>query len=220
MDSKSAHLEGIRKYENRNDLRLDELVETANRFMRQVAPVQPSRRIAQRVNERTLRYYIGKGLVDRPLGKSGTAALYGFKHLLQILALKRLQAAYLPVRRIKDILPGMDEQGLWDLITGGKTDSVPPADASTKDYLDWVWKREQQIPLEESRAEFLPDLLEERSLSAMEEKTWHRFPVSEGVELHIRADRARQLGLHQIRDLLHSMFAHMVPSEGGEQDGE
>ena len=89
-------------YRYRDDLKLDELVDIANSFVELVAPEQPSDRVAERLNERTLRYYITKGLVDRPIGKEGTAALYSYRHLLLILALKRLQAAYFPIKRIKE----------------------------------------------------------------------------------------------------------------------
>ena len=43
-----------------------------------------------RPTERTIRFYVARGLVSPPEGR-GTAAMYGYKHLLQVLAIKLRQ---------------------------------------------------------------------------------------------------------------------------------
>ena len=43
-----------------------------------------------RPTERTIRFYVARGLVSRPDGR-GTAAMYGYKHFLQVLAIKLRQ---------------------------------------------------------------------------------------------------------------------------------
>jgi hypothetical protein len=43
-----------------------------------------------RPTERTIRYYVTRGLVNPPEGR-GTAAVYGYRHLLQVLAIKLRQ---------------------------------------------------------------------------------------------------------------------------------
>ena len=43
-----------------------------------------------RPTERTIRFYVARGLVSPPDGR-GTAAMYGYKHLLQVLAIKLRQ---------------------------------------------------------------------------------------------------------------------------------
>jgi hypothetical protein len=43
-----------------------------------------------RPTERTIRYYVTRGLVAPPEGR-GTAAVYGYRHLLQVLAIKLRQ---------------------------------------------------------------------------------------------------------------------------------
>jgi hypothetical protein len=43
-----------------------------------------------RPSERTVRFYVARGLVDPPEGR-GTAAVYRYKHLLQVLAIKLRQ---------------------------------------------------------------------------------------------------------------------------------
>ncbi len=116
--------EELDKYEGREDLRLDELLDAANSLMEAVAPVQPSDRVTETLSERTLRYYISQGLVDRPSGKEGASALYGYRHLLQLLALKRLQASYLPVKKIREIVPQSTNDALRAIISGGEQGGV------------------------------------------------------------------------------------------------
>src|SRR5271155_561007 len=41
---------------------------------------------------RTIRYYTTAGLLERPAEMRGRTALYGRRHLLQLVAIKRLQA--------------------------------------------------------------------------------------------------------------------------------
>ena len=53
-----------------------------------VVPVNVAARA--RPSERTIRYYVMKGLVDPPEGR-GTAAVYRYRHLLQVLGIKLRQ---------------------------------------------------------------------------------------------------------------------------------
>jgi DNA-binding transcriptional MerR regulator len=49
-------------------------------------------RIRDVPNERLIRWYVTIGLMDPPLGRRGRIALYGPRHLLQLVAVKRRQA--------------------------------------------------------------------------------------------------------------------------------
>ena len=53
-----------------------------------VVPVNAAARA--RPTERTIRFYVTRGLVSAPEGR-GTAAVYGYRHLLQVLAIKLRQ---------------------------------------------------------------------------------------------------------------------------------
>jgi len=55
------------------------------------------------MNKRTVRYYIQKGLVDRPEG-IGKGAFYRYTHLEQLLAIRKWKVAGLSLDRIQDIL--------------------------------------------------------------------------------------------------------------------
>ncbi len=60
------------------------------------------------MNKRTVRYYIQKGLVDRPEGV-GKGAFYSHTHLEQLLAIRKWKAAGLSLGRIQDIQSGEKE---------------------------------------------------------------------------------------------------------------
>jgi DNA-binding transcriptional MerR regulator len=62
------------------------------------------------MNKRTVRYYIQKGLVDRPEGV-GKGAFYSHAHLEQLLAIRKWKTAGLSLERIQDILAGEKEGG-------------------------------------------------------------------------------------------------------------
>ena len=52
----------------------------------------PSGRVREVPDRRTIRWYTTIGLLDRPVAMRGRTALYGRRHLLQLVAIKRLQA--------------------------------------------------------------------------------------------------------------------------------
>lgn len=57
--------------------------------------------VSARVDERTLRYYMTLGLLDRPVARRGRVAVYGERHAAQAVAVKRLQAAGWPLADIQ-----------------------------------------------------------------------------------------------------------------------
>jgi len=54
---------------------------------------------------RTLRYYVQKGLIDRPDGET-RAARYGAKHLEQALLVRKWTAAGVSLERVRELLHG------------------------------------------------------------------------------------------------------------------
>lgn len=63
-------------------------------------------------DERTVRYYGTIGLLDRPLAMRGRTALYGRRHLAQVVAIKRLQAMGQSLAEIQALWPTLDEPTL------------------------------------------------------------------------------------------------------------
>jgi hypothetical protein len=65
---------------------------------------QPSGRVREVPDRRAIRYYTTLGLLDRPAEMRGRTALYGRRHLLQLVAIKRLQARGLNLAEIQERL--------------------------------------------------------------------------------------------------------------------
>jgi DNA-binding transcriptional MerR regulator len=64
---------------------------------------------------RTIRYYTTLGLIDRPAEMRGRTALYGVRHLLQLVAIKRLQARALSLAEVQERLLGKTDAALREL---------------------------------------------------------------------------------------------------------
>ena len=91
---------------------LDELTERVGAALAVDYPGQPSGRVRDLPDRRAIRWYTTIGLVDRPVAHRGRTALYGPRHLLQLVAVKRLQARGLPLVAIQQELAGATDSQL------------------------------------------------------------------------------------------------------------
>jgi hypothetical protein len=71
-----------------------------------------NRRVTELPDERTIRWYATIGLLDRPSGRRGRTSLYGERHLLQLLAIKRRQAEGRTIAEIQQELLGATDRTL------------------------------------------------------------------------------------------------------------
>ncbi len=92
--------------------RLAELVELSSRW---AEPAGHSKRVRWEPNERLIRYYTTLGLLDRPAELRGRTAYYGVRHLLQLQAIKALQAQGTPLQEIQATLAGRTQSELEEL---------------------------------------------------------------------------------------------------------
>jgi DNA-binding transcriptional MerR regulator len=91
---------------------LDELAERVDAALTVDYPGQPSGRVRDVPDRRAIRWYTTIGLVDRPVAHRGRTALYGPRHLLQLVAIKRLQARGLSLVAIQQELTGATDTQL------------------------------------------------------------------------------------------------------------
>jgi len=75
---------------------------------------QRNGQVSEVPNARTIRYYATIGLIDRPQ-LFGRTAMYGARHLEQIVAIKRLQLEGLPLASIQERLDKLDDAALQTL---------------------------------------------------------------------------------------------------------
>lgn len=90
---------------------IGELAEHAARALS--AGAQPvNGRVRDVPGERLIRWYTTIGLVDPPLTRRGRIARYGRRHLLQLVAIKRMQAAGHSIAQIQTTLTGVTDATL------------------------------------------------------------------------------------------------------------
>ena len=90
---------------------LDELVAQVAAVLDHGGTDQPNRRVRQVPDRRAIRWYTTIGLLDRPVLR-GRTGWYGERHLLQLVAIKRLQAAGKPLAEIQAELAGATDATL------------------------------------------------------------------------------------------------------------
>ncbi|MEU9885521.1 helix-turn-helix domain-containing protein [Sphaerisporangium sp. NPDC051011] len=90
---------------------IGELAERAADTLGPAAP-RPNGRVRDVPNERLIRWYTTIGLLDPPLTRRGRVALYGRRHLLQLVAVKRRQADGLSIADIQAELTGATDGAL------------------------------------------------------------------------------------------------------------
>ena len=86
-------------------------------------------------DDRTIRYYITLGLLDRPSAMRGRTALYGPRHVAQVIAIKRLQTMGRSLAEIQALWPTLDDPTL------GRMSGVALAGIRTPVSRDAFWKR-------------------------------------------------------------------------------
>jgi DNA-binding transcriptional MerR regulator len=105
------------------------------------------------MNKRKVRYYIQKGLVNRPEGV-GKGAYYTHAHLEQLLSIRKWKAAGLSLDRIQDILAG--EKDVYH------SDKPIPPPLSKRQGMIEVWSHMHvddgiELQIEPKRAGLSPD---------------------------------------------------------------
>ncbi|WP_083972423.1 helix-turn-helix domain-containing protein [Actinoplanes awajinensis] len=125
---------------------MEELIDRVRAALTAEYSGAPNGRVRDLPDRRSIRWYSTIGLVDRPLGMRGRNALYGPRHLLQLVAIKRLQAAGRTLAEIQAELAGASEATLTaaarvpaDLLS---TDPLPPVAVARQPF----WKAAPASP--------------------------------------------------------------------------
>jgi len=120
---------------------LDELSDRIERELtaRGLLGAASDARVSAAPDARTVRYYTTLGLLDRPRIE-GRQARYGERHVLQLLAIKALQAADLPLGEIQRRLYARSDAELKALI-----ESLPPRPRAPQAKVPAVRLREVSV---------------------------------------------------------------------------
>jgi len=163
-----------------------------------------SERLGEEITPRTVRLYATEGLIDRP-GKEGRRAVYGQRHLLQLLLIRSLARRGLSLTAIAPLSASSDGELLEQLLQLEEPSvhqaSHEPLEASSaeqQEALSYLHSLESErspsllpllgSPLSSSAGYPSPRRsLSSRSLgrSSAASGRWHRFSLAPGVELHL-----------------------------------
>ena len=152
-------------------------------------------------DERTIRYYMAEGLIQTPGEKQGTASLFGYLNLLQLLTVKKLQAEHLPIRKIRELVAGKSEQELEMLLGVGGIAAKKSRDTDAKRYLESLLAPESAAPpptMLAAAAPPAPPPPQKFDQSA----SWQRIEIEPGLELHIRSDYSPPAASGKTKSLL------------------
>ncbi|HKQ52188.1 MAG TPA: MerR family transcriptional regulator [Pyrinomonadaceae bacterium] len=140
-------------------------------------------------DERTVRYYLTEGLVSPAEEKQGTASVFGYRHLLQLLVVKKLQAEHLPIRKIRDLVDGRTERELERLL--GAEGGAASKKNEALNYLEQLLTKPappQRAQPPPARSVSPPTAPAPQSLSTSAGGaggTWSRVELEPGLELHV-----------------------------------
>ena len=141
------------------------------------------------VTPRTIRFYIVQGLLPSP-GQQGPATRYTDEHLERLLAIKRLQAAHLPLAEIRSQLRGLDSSAVADLAESHQADI--PSDSAV-DYIQSILRRSAPAAAAAPALRSAPGQQPAAPSPTQEPERsqWDRVAVTPDIELHVRRPLTR-----------------------------
>jgi len=177
--------------------RIEQLVERAVQALQQGDYAGPlNARVRELPSLRSIRLYTTLGLLDRPILK-GRTGYYGQRHLIQLVAIKRLQAEGLSLSEIQQRLLGLPDETLAEIA------KVPPhllrpevshpttANGHSRRQTAF-WKTMPTVSEALSEAEATP----------IPVRHWQSLELAEGV--HLLIETKEPLSAESVQELLHS----------------
>ena len=198
-----ASVRQFHRYRGESSFTMPQFIAILREQLPQVAPSQTKYRVTEMPSERTIRFYTANGLVDKPLPKDGTNAHYGYRHLLQVMAIKYLQSQYLPLVKVKSLIENISTRELEHLIP-----EISPVTAAHRGIA-----REDRLVVENS---FRPQAFSFKSRDESHEttpaeapsddaampNTWRRVEIGPGIELHVHAAALPETDIERLRGAL------------------
>lgn len=170
-----------------------------------VTPINAAARATP--SERTIRFYVARGLVSPPEGR-GTAATYSYRHFLQLLCIKlrQMEGATLSVitkemrDQTGDVLERRAAQSLGNSVPSPERLALRAAGA---------------MPRGRSGRALTAWLVRDAERDTEVTTTWRRIPVSRGLELHVDANHPlARLGPDDagVAEVVRQAVAKLLPS--------
>jgi DNA-binding transcriptional MerR regulator len=193
---------GLLNEKGRKYVGLPEFAQAGGRILAEMDLEQARGTVTSVPDERTIRYYMAEGLIQTPEEKQGTASVFAYLNLLQLVTVKKLQAEHLPIRKIRELVAGKSEQELEALLGVRGSLGKKNRDSEAKRYLESLLAPASIDSAAPAAA--LP--LRAKQSSAPEQSaqshSWQRVEIEPGLELHIRSDYSPPPTTGKTRSLL------------------
>ncbi|MGI0480483.1 MerR family transcriptional regulator [Geminocystis sp. CENA526] len=217
---------------NHHEWLIDEFVEVANGLLPLYLPqMKGNSKVKEEINTRLVRSYTSQRLMDEPI-RQNRYAFYTYRHLLQLLLVKRLLSDGIGTTAINDLLTSKTNQELKNLLVGGIQINITTAHPiltethnssnSALDFLsDLKGKRSQSTMRGSVKQENqIPSIENKNTMSALDEtyshqnlldreETWTRIRILDGLELHIRDDFVYPNSIKE-RESLIELFSNIL----------
>ena len=183
---------------------LPEFAQAGERILAEMDLEQARGTVSSVPDERTIRYYMAEGLIQPPEEKQGTASVFGYLNLLQLVTVKKLQAEHLPIRKIRELVAGKSEEELETLLGVGSAQGKKSRDGEAKRYLESLLA---PAPMKSSPAPLLAASRSDETAASPPQQfdqshSWQRVEIEPGLELHIRSDYSPPATTGKTRSLL------------------
>jgi len=186
----------LREYRQLAPWNLHDLAQVASAIL-EASSIRPINAAASaRPNQRTIRFYVTRGLVTPPDGR-GTAATYTYRHLLQVLGIKLRQMEGATLAELAVELGQIAGDALERRVAAALGPTLPTPNLLLLDDPDRpALGRAGRVLRRRLTAGSARHLAEEPTAAVR--STWHRIPISQGIELHVKVDHPfARLNSHQ-----------------------
>lgn len=188
---------------------IEELVERANRALQHEGLSTPDRRVREQTSPRQVRLYTTAGLISRPVLR-GRTGFYGAKHLMQLVAIKRLQMRGWPLVGIQNRLLALDDEELSQIA------QVPPEVLS-----DAPSAEQPRVGSRRRDAAFWRQTPSPTRVAELTVEQWQVIPLGDGAKLllatpmELNADnlQALQRAAEPLRQFISQKYAHAPRGE-------
>jgi len=185
---------------------LDDFVQVTNDLLPQFLPEIPANtRVREEVTPRLVRHYSSLEMLDEPR-KEGREARYTYRHLLQMLLVRRLLATGYGTSAINQLATSTDNSELEALLQGGVQLTLTPANPALA-FLEQIQQRRLSgdspsntatpktsialslaNPAQRSAGGSSLASVEQAQSQSPAPSQWTRLEVLPGLELHLRDD--------------------------------
>jgi DNA-binding transcriptional MerR regulator len=172
---------------------IDELAAAVGDALAEGYDGAPNGRVRDVPDRRTIRYYTTLGLIDRPAEMRGRTALYSRRHLLQLVAIKKLQAQGRSLAELQRTLAGQTDQALarlagLDAEGPGSSERPEPTRRTERAFWRQVPEPGQPGAEDESRGDRDPPIGSQQG-EDVNPQTLQGIPLVKGVTLLLASSR-------------------------------